>query len=162
MVVTSLQLTVTSLAYLNILITTYTSSVCAAGLPQYQPEWKVGSTAVYAWISIFTIFFAVAPLFLASLSDITARLLFFVVADISCIASQLRSSSRTSLAGMLVTRALVGISWPFFSVVADSVIIFSEVALCGTSVGPMVSGIAAQHLTWLGDGSSLSKLYPVD
>ncbi|KAH8890006.1 MFS general substrate transporter [Thozetella sp. PMI_491] len=153
---------VTWLSCLSTFVTTYTPGAYAAGKPQYQLEWGISSTAVYAGITLFTLCFAVAPLFLASFSELTGRRPLFLAAGVVYVASQLGSALTASFAGLLATRALAGLSCSVFSTVVGGVIsdiyvtrdrntamaIFSGAALCGTGLGPLVSGVMVEHLSW--------------
>jgi MFS family permease len=153
---------VTWLSCLATFVTTYTPGAYAAGLPQYEAEWGISSTAVYGGITLFTLLFATAPMFLASLSELTGRRPLFLAAGVVFVVSQIGSGVTASFAGMLVTRALAGISCSVFSTVVGGVIsdiyaaeqrntamaIFAGAALSGTGVGPMISGVITYHLSW--------------
>ncbi|KAF3763882.1 putative MFS multidrug transporter [Cryphonectria parasitica EP155] len=153
---------VTWLSCLSTFFTTWTPGAYTAGSPQYQTEWGVSNLAVYCGITVFTLCFAVAPMVLASLSEITGRRPLFVTAGVVFAVSQLGSAVTQSFAGMLVTRALAGMSCSVFSAVVGGVIsdiyvakdrntamaIFTGAALAGTGVGPLVSSVIEQHLSW--------------
>lgn len=153
---------VTWLSCLSTFVTTYTPGAYAAGLPQYRSQWGISTIAVYGGITVFTVCFAVAPMFLASFSELVGRRPLFLAAGVVYVISQLGSGLSTSFAGLLVTRATAGISCSVFSTVVGGVIsdiyaaddrntamaIFTGAALCGTGIGPMISGIITQHLKW--------------
>lgn len=153
---------VTWLSCLSTFVTTYTPGAYAAGAPQYVAVWGVGTMSVYAGITVFTLCFAIAPMFLAPLSELTGRRPLFLAAGVVFVVSQLGSAVTASFAGLLVTRALAGLSCSVFSTVVGGVIsdiyvaedrntamaIFTGAALSGTGVGPMVSGIITAHLSW--------------
>jgi multidrug resistance protein len=153
---------VTWLSCLSTFVTTYTPGAYTAGLDQYKIDWGVSTTAVYGGITTFTILFAIAPLVLSPFSEITGRRPVFLVAGVLYCTAQIGSAVTRSYAGMLVTRALAGLSCSVFSTMVGGVIsdiyvakerntamaIFSGAALVGCGIGPMVSGIIAQHLSW--------------
>ncbi|KAI1503728.1 major facilitator superfamily domain-containing protein [Biscogniauxia marginata] len=153
---------VTWLSCFSTFVTTYTPGAYAAGLPQYKAEWGISDIEVYAGITVFTILFALAPMFLASFSELMGRRPLFLVAGVVYVISQIGSGVTASFAGLLVTRALAGISCSVFSTVVGGVIsdiyktkdrntamaIFSGAALCGTGIGPLVSGVITEHLSW--------------
>ncbi|KXX75416.1 Transporter mfs1 [Madurella mycetomatis] len=154
---------VTYLSCLATFVTTYTPGAYAAGFVAYRAEWPgLSSTAVYAGITLFTLCFAVAPMMLASFSELAGRRPLFLAAGAIFVASQLGSAVTASFAGLLVTRALAGLSCSVFSTVVGGVIsdmyvarerntamaIFTGAALCGTGVGPVVSGVVVERLGW--------------
>lgn len=159
---TRVKTSVTWLSCLATFVTTYTPGAYVAGLPQYKAEWGISDTAVYGGITLFTVLFAIAPMFLASLSELTGRRPLFLTAGLVYVTSQIGSGVTTSFAGLLATRALAGISCSVFSTVVGGVIsdiyaaekrntamaIFAGTALSGTGFGPMASGIITQHLSW--------------
>ncbi|KAI9658050.1 MAG: hypothetical protein M1821_002710 [Bathelium mastoideum] len=153
---------VTWLSCLSTLVTTYTPGAYTTGLDQYKHAWGISTTAVYAGITTFTLCFAIAPMVLAPFSELQGRRPVFLAAGVVYVVSQLGSGVTASFAGMLVTRALAGISCSVFSTMVGGVIsdifaarerntpmvVFSGAALCGTGIGPMVSGVLVQHLSW--------------
>ncbi len=158
----ALKVFVTWLCCLSTLVTTYTPGAYTIGLEQYKAEWGITTTAVYAGITIFTLCFAVAPMILAPFSETHGRRPVFLAAGIVYVLGQLGSGVTGSFAGMLATRALAGISCSVFSTIVGGVVsdiyiakerntamaIFSGAALCGAGIGPAVSGVVAQHLSW--------------
>lgn len=156
------KILVTWLSCLATFVTTYTPGAYAAGLPQYKAEWGISDTAVYGGITLFTLLFAIAPMFLASLSELTGRRPLFLAVGLVYVVSQIGSGVTTSFAGLLATRGLAGISCSVFSTVVGGVIsdiyaaeqrntamaIFAGTAFSGTGFGPMVSGIITDHLSW--------------
>ena len=106
--------------------------------------------------------FAVAPMFLAPFSELQGRRPVFLVAGVAYVVSQIGSAVTQSFAGMLVTRAIAGVSCSVFSTMVGGVMsdiyiaeerntamaIFSGAALTGSGIGPMVSGLIAYHLSW--------------
>ncbi|KAF2671553.1 MFS general substrate transporter [Microthyrium microscopicum] len=125
-------------------------------------EWQISTTAVYAGITTFTMCFAVAAMVLAPFSELQGRRPVFLVAGVVYCISQIGSGATMSFVGMLVTRAIAGFSCSVFSTMVGGVIsdiyiskerntamaIFSGTALAGAALGPMISGIIAQHLNW--------------
>ena len=153
---------VTWLSCLSTVVTTYTPGAYTAGLTQYKAEWGITTMAVYAGITTFTVCFAVAPMILAPFSETYGRRPVFLTAGLVYVLSQLGSAVTRSFGGMLVTRALAGISCSVFSTIVGGVLsdiytvkerntamaIFSGAALSGSGIGPAVSGVMAQHLSW--------------
>lgn len=154
---------VTWLVCLTTFITAYTPGAYATGLPQYQSEWGVSTTAVYGGVTLFTVCFAVAPMFLASLSELTGRRPVFLAAGVVFVVSQLGSGLSSTFERLLLARAFAGISSSVFSAVVGGVIsdihasaidrsapmsIFTGASLCGSGFGPMISGIIAQNWSW--------------
>ncbi|KAI1260748.1 major facilitator superfamily domain-containing protein [Xylariaceae sp. FL1019] len=153
---------VLSLSCAATFVTTYTPGAYSAGLPQYQAEWDVNTIQVYLGLTLFTLLFALAPMFLASLSELSGRRPLFVAAGIVYVASQLGSGFTASFAGLLVTRALAGVSCSVFSTVVGGVIsdmhiasernapmaIFTGAVFCGLGLGPLISSVIAQNLDW--------------
>lgn len=153
---------VTWLSCLSTVVTTYTPGAYTAGLTQYKAEWGITTTDVYSGITTFTLFFAFAPMILAPFSETYGRRPVFLTAGVVYVVSQLGSAVTRSFAGMLATRAIAGISCSVFSTIVGGVLsdiysvkerntamaIFSGAALSGTGIGPAVSGVMAQHLSW--------------
>lgn len=153
---------VTWLSCFSTLITSYTPGAYTAGLDQYRTEWHLSETTIYAGVTVFTLCFAAAPMILAPFSELQGRRPVFVISGIIFVISQIGSGVTSSFAGMLITRALAGISCSVFSTVVGGVlsdiyttsernkpmVIFTGAAMCGTGLGPMVSGILVQHLSW--------------
>ena len=159
---TSRKAFTTFLTCISTLVTTYTAGAYTAGFDQYKEEWRLDTTTVYAGLTIYSLCFAIAPMVLAPFSEIQGRRPVFVIAGLVYVISLIGSGVTYSFGGMLITRALAGISCSIFSTVASGVLsdiytaeerntpmaIFSGAALCGTGMGPMISGIVAQHLSW--------------
>ncbi|KAI0907269.1 MFS general substrate transporter [Ustulina deusta] len=153
---------VTWLSCSTTFVTTYTPGAYAAGRPQYKDMWGLSDIAVYAGITLFTLLFAVTPMFLASFSELMGRRPLFLTAGVIYVVSQIGSGVTASFAGLLVTRALAGISCSVFSTVVGGVLsdmyaardrntpmaIFSGAALLGTGIGPLVSGVITEHISW--------------
>ncbi|KAI2618925.1 MFS general substrate transporter [Hypoxylon sp. NC1633] len=143
-------------------ITTYTPGAYAAGRPQYKTAFGLTDQAVYAGITLFTLLFAIAPMFLASFSELMGRRPLFLSAGAVYVVSQIGSGTTASFAGLLATRALAGISCSVFSTVVGGVLsdiyvakdrntamaIFSGAALLGTGFGPLISGVITEHISW--------------
>ena len=144
------------------MVTTYTPGAYTTGLEQYRKEWHLDVTTVYAGVTVFTICFAIAPMILAPFSELQGRRPVFVASGIIFVIAQIGSAVTSTFVGMLLTRALAGISCSVFSTVVGGVlsdvytsnernkpmVIFTGAALSGTGLGPLVSGILAQHLSW--------------
>ncbi|KAL2144917.1 hypothetical protein VTI28DRAFT_8378 [Corynascus sepedonium] len=120
--------------------------------------------AVLTGITTFCLGFAFAPMVLAPLSEMNGRYPVFVVAGIMYVVFQAVCGVVTNLAGMLVSRFLVGVGASVFSTMVGGVIadmwdakgrntpmaLFSGSVLAGTGVGPLVGAVMAQRMAEAG------------
>jgi multidrug resistance protein len=127
-----------------------------------QDEWNVSETAIAVGITTFTCGFGIAPMVLAPFSEINGRRPIFVVTGVLFVIFQLICAVTPTYAGMLVSRFLAGCCSSTFSTMVGGVVsdiyhaeerntamaLFSGSALFGTGLGPIISGVVAQHTTW--------------
>ncbi|KAL5353112.1 hypothetical protein ACLOAV_001142 [Pseudogymnoascus australis] len=125
-------------------------------------EFGVSEIAVLTGITSFCVGFAITPMVLAPLSEIQGRYPVFVGAGIVFEAMQIACALAPNLAGMVVTRFLVGCGSSVFSSMIGGVIsdlynsnerntpmaLFAGVAIFGTGMGPLIASAIAQHLPW--------------
>lgn len=150
------------LACIATLVTSYTPGAYAAGLEAYEAAFHVEPLAATAGITIFNLCFAISPMILAPLSELQGRRPVFVTAGIIFVIAQIGSAVTRTFAGLLITRALAGASSAVFSTMVGGVVselyvaaerngpmvLFSGASLCGAGIGPMVSSILVQHVSW--------------
>ena len=143
-------------------VTAYAAGSYSSGSAQMQEEWHVSQTAVAVGITTFTCGFGIAPMVLAPFSEINGRRPIFVVTGTLFVIFQLICALTPTYAGMLISRFLVGCCSSTFSTMVGGVVsdiyhakerntamaLFSGSALFGTGLGPIISGVVAQHTTW--------------
>lgn len=131
----------------------------AAGMVR---EFAASEVAVLTGITSFCVGFAITPMVLAPLSEIQGRYPVFVGAGIVFETMQIACALTPNLAGMIVTRFLVGCGSSVFSSMIGGVIsdlynsnerntpmaLFAGVAIFGTGMGPLIASVIAQHLPW--------------
>ncbi|KAL8828725.1 MAG: hypothetical protein Q9170_006475 [Blastenia crenularia] len=124
--------------------------------------WNVGRTAIYVGITTFTTGFATAPMILAPFSEINGRKPVFIATGALFVICQLCCALTHSYPGMLVARFFTGVGGSTFSTMVGGVVsdiydtddrnkpmaLFAGAALFGTGLGPLCSGLIAQHLLW--------------
>ena len=142
--------------------TAYSAGCYGAVSQQTETEWGISQTASYLGITMFTTGFAIAPMVLAPFSEINGRRPVFISTGIIFVTCQVCCAVTRSFPGMLVARFFVGVGGSTFSTMIGGVIsdiyhakdrntpmaLFSGSALFGTGLGPLVSGLIAQHLDW--------------
>lgn len=153
------------MAWLGCLCTTivaYTAGAYAAGEEQMTAEFHVSVPAFGVGIAVFTAGFAVAPMFLAPFSEINGRKPVFVVSGLFFTLFQLTCALTPNFGGMLAARFLVGCASSTFATMVGGIIgdfyqaedrnwamaIFAGGSTFGTGLGPICSGLIAQHLDW--------------
>jgi multidrug resistance protein len=150
------------LSCLATLITAWTAGSYAPAADQMSAEWNVSKVAVYVGITTFCCGFAIAPMVLASFSEINGRYPVFVGAGILYFVCQICCAVTHSYPGMLVARFWAGCGSSVFSTMVGGVVsdlyhaedrntpmaLFSGGALFGTGLGPLVSGFIAQNTNW--------------
>lgn len=155
----SRKLLMTWLGCLATLLTAYNAGAYAPGIPQMTSLWHVSQPAAETGITVFTIGFGVAPMFLAPFSEINGRRPVFVATGCLFVVFQLVCATTPTFAGMLVARFLAGCASSTFSTMVGGVLAdfyeardrnwamacFAGGAICGTGIGPVVSGFIAQY-----------------
>ncbi|KAI5370979.1 putative major facilitator superfamily, MFS transporter superfamily [Septoria linicola] len=140
----------------------YNAGAYTSGLDQMMAEWNVSRVTALVGVTVFTIGFAIAPMFLAPFSEINGRRPVFVVTGLGWIVFQIVCGVTPTFAGMVVNRFLSGCASSTFSTMVGGVVsdiyhakdrntamtLFTAAAMTGTGLGPLVSGFIAQHTTW--------------
>ncbi|KAK0915359.1 hypothetical protein LTR91_007720 [Friedmanniomyces endolithicus] len=143
-------------------ITAYSAGSYTSTISQLTALWHISDIAALVGVTLFTVGFAVAPMFLAPFSEINGRRPMFVVTGVLLVLFQLVCAVTPTFAGMLIARFLVGCAGSTFSTMVGGVVsdiyhaedrntamsLFSGAALLGTGLGPVVSGFIAQNTTW--------------
>ncbi|KAK5132987.1 hypothetical protein LTR08_008274 [Meristemomyces frigidus] len=144
------------------MFTAYTAGSYSSGIGQMTEEWGISEVVATIGITIFTCGFGIAPMVLAPFSEINGRRPMFVITGGLFVLFQIVCAVTPTFAGMLVARFLVGCAGSTFSTMVGGVVsdiyhaedrntamaLFSGAALFGTGLGPLISGIIAQHTTW--------------
>jgi multidrug resistance protein len=142
--------------------TAFTAGAYSPGLAQMKAEWGVSTVAVLCGITTFTCGFGIAPMVLAPFSEINGRRPVFITTGALFVLCQLCCALTRSFGGMLVARFFVGVGGSTFSTMVGGVVsdiyhtsdrntpmaLFSGAALCGTGLGPLVTGFIAEHTSW--------------
>ena len=144
------------------LIAAYAPGAYLAGAQQLESEFNQSVTAISAGLTIFTGCFAIAPMFLAPLSEIAGRKPVFTVSGIIFVICQLGTGLSNSYAGIMISRAIGGAASSVFSsmvvgVLSDiytakdrntPMIAFSATTLAASGLGPGISNIMVQYVSW--------------
>ncbi|KXS99248.1 hypothetical protein AC579_3916 [Pseudocercospora musae] len=144
------------------MFTAYNAGAYTSGLDQMKDEWQISQVAGLLGVTLFTVGFGLAPMFLAPFSEINGRRPVFLVSGVLFVIFQIVCAVTPSFAGMLISRFLVGCFSSTFSTMVGGVIsdiyhakdrntamtLFSASALTGTGLGPLVSGFIGQNTTW--------------
>ena len=140
----------------------YAAGSYAAPGAQLTELWNISRVAYNVGITIFTIGFGIAPMFLAPFSEINGRRPVFIATGILFVLCQLGCSLTDSYGGMLAARLFAGIGGSTFSTMVGGIladiwvsaerntpmVLFTGATLFGTGLGPLVSGFVAQRLLW--------------
>lgn len=143
-------------------LTAYTAGAYAPAVRGMSEEFGVSNVAVLVGITTFCAGFAIAPMFLSPFSELNGRYPVFVAAGVLYEVGQICCAVTQSYAGMLLARFFTGVGGSVFSTMVGGVVsdlyhaeerntpmaLFSGAALFGTGIGPLVSGVVAQHLDW--------------
>ena len=127
-----------------------------------RPEWDLGAVAFQTGLTTYGLGFAVAPMFLAPFTELNGRRPVFLLSGMLLLVGSLGCAVTNSFAGMLISRALAGIGSSTFSTIIGGVIsdiwhtkdrnvpmaIYSGFAIGGTGIGPLISGIICDHVSW--------------
>lgn len=144
------------------MFTAFTAGAYSPGAEQMTREWHVSNVAFLVGITTFTTGFGVAPMVLAPFSEINGRRPVFIVSGFLFVVCQLCCAVTQSYGGMLAARFFVGVGGSTFSTMVGGVVsdiyhtadrntpmaLFSGAALCGTGLGPLVTGFIAQNTSW--------------
>ncbi|RPB11047.1 MFS general substrate transporter [Morchella conica CCBAS932] len=143
-------------------MTAYAAGAYTSGISQMSEEWGVGRTALLVGVTTYTTGFAIAPLFLAPLSEVYGRRQVFLWTFGLFNICHLSSALCHSYPGMLVARFFLGVGGSTFSTMVGGIIsdiyhapdrglpmsLFSTCGLAFTGVGPLVSGFVNDNLSW--------------
>lgn len=143
------------LCCLATLLTAYCSGSYSPPADLMEAEFHASRTAVITGITTFCIGFALAPMVLAPFSEINGRYPVFAVSGVVFVLFQIVCGLVPNLAGMLVSRFLVGVGGSVFSTMIGGVIadlwekeerntpmaLFSGSVLVGTGLGPLVTSV---------------------
>lgn len=144
------------------MFTAFTAGAYSPGAEQMTREWHVSNVAFLVGITTFTTGFGIAPMVLAPFSEINGRRPVFIVSGFLFVFCQLCCAVTQSYGGMLAARFFVGVGGSTFSTMVGGVVsdiyhtadrntpmaLFSGAALCGTGLGPLVTGFIAQNTSW--------------
>lgn len=137
------------------MLTAYCAGSYAPPAALMEAAFHASRPAVLTGITTFCMGFALAPMVLAPFSEINGRYPVFAVSGVVFVVFQIACGLVPDLAGMLVSRFLVGVGGSVFSTMIGGVIadlwekeerntpmaLFSGSVLVGTGLGPMVSAI---------------------
>lgn len=140
----------------------YSAGSYASPAEELMRLWNVSNVVYNLGITIFTFGFGVAPMVLAPFSEINGRRPVFIVTGILFVICQLCCALTQSYGGMLAARFFLGVGGSTFSTMVGGIladvwvtadrntpmVLFTGATLFGTGLGPLVSGVVAQRLTW--------------
>ncbi|KAL7944883.1 major facilitator superfamily domain-containing protein [Trichoderma barbatum] len=141
------------LSCLATFLTAYTAGAYAPPANIMAKDFGTSRLVVLVGITTFCMGFAFAPMALAPMSEIWGRYPIFIIAGTVFVIFQAVCSVMPDVAGMLVSRFLVGVGGSVFSAVVGGVLadlwekeerntpmaLFSGAVLAGTGAGPLVS-----------------------
>ena len=127
-----------------------------------EKKWNLSPVAFNTGVTSWCIGFGLSPMFLAPLSELNGRRPVFAISGIIFFVALVGCAVTDSFAGMLVARFFVGAGASTFATMVGGVVsdtyhteqrntpmaLYSGSALTGTGLGPLISGIIAQHLDW--------------
>lgn len=140
----------------------YSAGSYASPAFELTEKWGVSNVAYNVGITVFTLGFGVAPMVLAPFSEINGRRPVFIATGILFVICQLCCALTESYGGMLAARFFLGVGGSTFStmvggILADiwetadrntAMVLFTGATLFGTGLGPLISGVVAQRLSW--------------
>jgi len=140
----------------------YSAGSYASPAFELTEKWGISNVAYNVGITIFTLGFGLAPMVLAPFSEINGRRPVFIATGILFVICQLCCALTAYYGGMLVARFFLGVGGSTFStmvggILADiwetadrntAMVLFTGATLFGTGLGPLVSGVVAQRLSW--------------
>ncbi|KAL7939236.1 major facilitator superfamily domain-containing protein [Trichoderma chlorosporum] len=155
------------LSCLATFLTAFTAGAYAPPANIMAHDFGTSRLVVDVGITTFCMGFAFAPMALAPMSEIWGRYPIFVIAGTVFVIFQAVCSVMPDVAGMLVSRFLVGVGGSVFSAVVGGVLadlwekeerntpmaLFSGAVLAGTGAGPLVSAalietVGRNNLAW--------------
>ncbi|KEF54560.1 uncharacterized protein A1O9_09002 [Exophiala aquamarina CBS 119918] len=140
----------------------YSAGSYASPALELTEKWGVSNVAYNVGITVFTLGFGVAPMVLAPFSEINGRRPVFIATGILFVICQLGCALTESYGGMLAARLFLGVGGSTFSTMVGGIladvwetadrntpmVLFTGATLFGTGLGPLVSGVVAQRLSW--------------
>ncbi|KAK4962433.1 hypothetical protein LTR10_000059 [Elasticomyces elasticus] len=148
--------------FMAALLAAYSAGAYGMAAPALQLQWHLSSVVVNVGITLFVLGFAFAPIILALISELYGRYWVFLGAGVVSLLGTLGCAFTDSLAGMLVSRFVTGCGASVFATLTGGVVgdlfrkedrntpmaLYSLAIIMGTGVGPLVSGVVAEHMTW--------------
>lgn len=137
------------------LLTAYCAGAYSPPVAIMEATFDASRPAVLTGITTFCAGFALAPMVLAPFSEINGRYPVFAVSGVLFVVFQIVCGLVPDLAGMLVSRFIVGVGGSVFSTMVGGVIadlwdkegrntpmaLFSGSVLVGTGLGPLISSV---------------------
>ena len=150
------------LCCLGTVVAGYTPGAYLAAADQLEAEFNQSFVVIATGVTIFTGFFAVAPMILAPFSELVGRKPLFTITGIIFVISQLGAGLTQSFAGMMVSRAFGGMASSTFSSMVAGLLsdiyvskdrnrpmtIFTAGTFAGSGLGPGISSIMVQYVSW--------------
>ena len=127
-----------------------------------RSEWNLSLVAFETGLTVFAFGFAIAPMFLAPFTEINGRRPVFLLSGLLLLIATIGCAVTDSFAGMLIARLFAGIGSSTYSTIIGGVIadvwqskdrnvpmaVYSGFALGGTGMGPLISGIICDRVSW--------------
>ncbi|KAE8383088.1 MFS transporter [Aspergillus bertholletiae] len=140
----------------------YSAGEMSPASEELTSEWGITLTAYNSGVTLFCIGFGLAPMILATFSEINGRKPVFIGSGVLFCASTVACGGTHVFAGLLVARLLQGVGASTFSTMVGGVIsdiysteernvpmaLFSSAALLGTGLAPLISSVVVYHSTW--------------
>ena len=148
-------------------LTAYTAGAYSPSSSLMASHFSTSQTAALAGITTFCVGFALAPMFLAPISELHGRYPVFVASGLVFVLFQVVCGVAANLPVMLLARLLVGMGGSVFSTMVGGVIadmydargrntpmaLFSGSVLAGTGAGPLVAAVLTERKGGLGGGA---------
>lgn len=140
----------------------YAAGSYASPAFELTEKWGISNVAYNVGITVFTIGFGIAPMVLAPFSEINGRRPVFIATGILFVICQLCCALTESYGGMLAARLFLGVGGSCFSTMVGGIladvwvaadrntpmVLFTGATLFGTGLGPLISGVVAQRVSW--------------
>ncbi|KAF1989694.1 MFS general substrate transporter [Aulographum hederae CBS 113979] len=143
--------------------TTYAGGGYTSGTSQMSDYFGVSQVAVLVGVTLYTVGFALTPMVLAPLSELTGRRPIFLVSGVFFAIAAVCVGVTRIYTGLLLARLFLGCANSVFAVIIVGVVadiysgdeeknaalaLFTGGAMFGNGFGPLVSGFTAQQLGW--------------
>ncbi|KAI5808544.1 major facilitator superfamily domain-containing protein [Peziza echinospora] len=143
-------------------VAAYVAGAYTAGMDGMQADFGVSKEALLGGLALFTGGFAVAPMFLAPLSEVYGRRPVFIATLALACACHLGTALCQDFAGLMLGRFFLGVGTSTFSTMVGGVIsdiyhaedrsfpmsLFTTTAIGGTGIGPVISAFINRDLGW--------------